>query len=387
MSEASGPVFDFSSIHTDNFPELLRALNISLAVTSYQSGRLCFVRSDGHAVDTCFKSFPRPMGITADEDSITLGTLTRVLNFRRSDQVLAELRTGIWEDQASLTSKIRDEASDANSGSWIHQRQLELAAFRKADSLYIPRSAHLTGMINIHDIAWGNAGLWAVNSTFSCLCTLSADFSFVPEWKPPFISELAPEDRCHLNGMALKDGKPKYVTTFNRENSRDSWRDRQIHDGTLIDVETNEVLLSGLVMPHSPRYYRGAVYLCESGTGKLLRFDPKTGKTDVLANMPGFPRGITFYGPLMFVGLSKVRSSDIKNPIPISKTLEKSLSGVWVFDMETFQEIAHISFEGDVDQIYDIAVLRNATWPELIDFDHPRARHLFDYPELRRQGS
>jgi len=177
------PEFYFSSEYTDNFPGILKGLNISLAVTSYQSQTLFFIRSDGETIDTNLKLFRRPMGLAVTKDQITLGTFKEILRFYRNDSVIRDL-----------------EDSD------------------KVDACFVPNASHTTGMINIHDIAYGDQGLWMVNSAFSCLATINSDYSFVPRWKPPFISELKPEDRCHLNGMALKNGKPKYVTTFNQSN-------------------------------------------------------------------------------------------------------------------------------------------------------------------------
>ena len=50
------------------------------------------------------------------------------------------------------------------------------------------------------------------NTLFSCLAAASPTHTFRPLWRPPFVSRLAPEDRCHLNGLALRDGEPRYVT-------------------------------------------------------------------------------------------------------------------------------------------------------------------------------
>ena len=76
------------------------------------------------------------------------------------------------------------------------------------DACYLPRSCHVTGNIGVHELAWAGDELWVVNTRFSCLCTLDPDYSFVPRWRPPFVSALAAEDRCHLNGLAVADGGP-----------------------------------------------------------------------------------------------------------------------------------------------------------------------------------
>jgi len=373
--------FDFSSSSTDNFAKILEALNISLAVTSYQSAKLIFIRSKNGAINTHFKSFPRPMGIYVDDTRLTLGTLTEVVEYKRADAILKKIKDGLLDDENNLTKKVLEKDIKQEQ----ERKELkakEIKDVKVSDALYVPRASLVTGMINIHDIAWGDDGLWVVNSTFSCLSTLSPDSSFIARWKPPFITELAPEDRCHLNGMAMLNGKPKYVTTFNKENVKDSWSHKQPHDGTLIDIDTNEILLDGMIMPHSPRVYKDEVYVCESGLGKIWKYNPVTKEKIEVIKLKGFVRGLYFYKGLMFVGLSKVRASDIQNPIPLTKE-DETYSGVWIVNLEDNNEVGHIKFSGDVDQIYDIAIMPDSTYPELLEQDSSLIRHIYDFTEVK----
>lgn len=372
--------FDFSSTATDNFAKILKALNISLAVTSYQSARLIFIRSDGENIDTHLKAFPRPMGIYCDESRITLGTFSEVLEFKRTDDILKQIKNGELDREEKFSKKILEKDKEKMKA-LREARKQELDEVKKADSLFLSRASITTGMINIHDIAWGDEGLWVVNSTFSCLSTLSPEHSFVARWKPHFISELVPEDRCHLNGMAMKDGKPKYVTTFNKEDSRDSWSDGRVDDGTLIDIDTNKILLDGMIMPHSPKVYEDEVYVCESGLGLVWKYNPKTKEKTQVIKLQGFTRGLYFYGGLMFVGLSQVRASSIKNPIPLTKEYDETYSGIWIINLQDNFEVAHIKFDGDIDQVYDISILPQSTYPELLKTNSSLTRHMFDYEE------
>ena len=383
-SKSENDTFDFSSTYTDNLPKILKKLNISLAVTSYQTARVFFIRTDGDTLETHFKQYPRPMGIYADEHRITLGTFSQVLEFKRSDELLESIKQGSLDNEQKFSKKVLEKDKERLE-KLKEERKAALDEIKKADALYLPRASITTGMINIHDIAWGTDGLWVVNSTFSCLSTLSPDYSFVARWKPPFISELVPEDRCHLNGMAMRDGKPRYVTTFNKFDERDSWTKENPHDGTLIDIKTNTTLIEGMVMPHSPRYYNGFVYVCESGEGRVWKINPNTREKTELARLQGFTRGINFYGGLMFVGLSKTRASDVKKPIPLSELYDETFSGIWVLNPENGTEIAHLKFEGDLAQIYDIAVIPNATQAELLSGNNSLIRHIFDYQESIRK--
>ena len=374
--------FNCSSSYTDNFPKILRALNFSLAVTSYQAQRLMLVRCEGDNLQTHFKYFPRPMGVYADEDRITLGTLNQVLEFRRSDHLLENVKSGGLDNVGAVPRKLLDKDKEAVE-SFQKEKQQQLNEVKAGDSLYIPRAALTTGMINIHDIAWGEGGLWVVNSTFSCLSTLSPDYSFVARWQPYFINELVPEDRCHLNGMALDGGRPRYVTTFSRGNVIDAWFNADKFDGTLMDVEHNEILVNDLIMPHSPRAHRGAVYVCNSGKGEVLCYHPESGRCETLLTLPGFTRGLYFLDDLMIVATSKIRKTQKEKKTPIHDFLgeENSRCGVWLFDLNTLTEVGHLCFEGDVEQIYDIAVVPGSVSPVLLTDEQALVRHLFDFSQ------
>ena len=159
---------------------------------------------------------------------------------------------------------------------------------------FLTRSSHHCGPVMGHDIAWCGDRLWLVNTLFNCLCTLEPPWSFVPRWHPPFISTIAPGDRCHLNGLAVsEDGAaPAYVTALAPCAVERGWRERKRDGGCLISVASGEILLEGLSMPHSPRVYHGQLYLLDSGHGRLLFCDPITGSSEVIATLPGFTRGL-----------------------------------------------------------------------------------------------
>ncbi len=373
--------FDFTSQYSDNLPLILQALNISLVVTSYQSSRLILVRSQDDSLETHLCTFPRPMGVYADRQQITLGTLGQVISFKRSDGVLKKVKAGQL-DAPDLGKKLQEQDPDSFS-EYLEERKEQLDDFKQADALYLQRASITTGMINIHDIAWGNEGLWVVNSAFSCLATLSPDYSFVARWKPPFIDRLVPEDRCHLNGMAMLDGRPKYVTTFNQNNTRDSWQGGKKFNGTLINIDNNTILLDDLILPHSPRCHHGLVYFCDSGRGEVHSYDPATRQRKTVCKLPGFTRGLTFVGDLMLVGLSKIRQSESAHQIPLISDLgvENSQCGIWLVNLTSGEEIARLSFNGDVEQVYDIAVVEDSTVPALSTQDSALDRHLFEFTQ------
>ncbi|MDO6423153.1 TIGR03032 family protein [Saccharophagus degradans] len=395
---------DFGCEYSANLPKIFQSLNISLAFTSYQAGRLMLVRSDSESLDVNFKSFVRPMGLTATENGFTLGVYTQVIQFHREDGLINKLKMPLQRIEDDVTAKkvapTPEEQISLNVGKGFsdeenkkikeekeafdeYQNKLYEPVDSRVDACFIVRSSHYTGMINIHDIEWGDEGLWVVNSSFSCVSTLDPNYSFVPRWKPPFISDLAPEDRCHLNGMTLKDGKPAFVTTFSKFDTPNKWRKNTVFDGTLIDVSSNEIVVDGLAMPHSPRWHNGKVYFCNSGLGQLCCYDPKTRVSRVLAEVQGFTRGIDFVGNILILGLSKVRESTVEKPAPLAEKYAETFSGIWLFNLADNTEIGHLKFTGNVDQIYDVAVIPDCTFPEVIEANHPRVRNHFCFPSLQ----
>jgi uncharacterized protein (TIGR03032 family) len=325
------------SVHTSNFPHILSQLGISLVISTYQAGKLIILRADGEYINTHFRMFQKPMGIAADRHKIAIGCSSQ-----------------IWELNNILAVAAKIEPLE------------------KHDACYLPRQAHITGDIDIHEMEWGgvnNTDLWFVNTRFSCLCTLDHDYSFVPRWRPKFVTALTPEDRCHLNGLGMVNRHPKYVTALGETDSQGGWRVNKAKGGILIDVENNEIISRGISMPHSPRWYGNRLWVLESGEGSLSICDQATGKLQTVTRLPGFTRGIDFYGSLAFIGLSQVRETAVFSGIPLTERLDERICGVWVVNLETAQTVAFLKFEDAVQEIFAVRVLPNVRFPEIIDWD------------------
>ena len=252
----------------------------------------------------------------------------------------------------------------------------------KHDACYLPRQLHVTGDVDIHEMAYDGSGeLWLVNTRFSCLSTLDADHSFHPRWRPHFLSAYAPEDRCHLNGLAMVDGKPKYVTALGATDTAGGWRVDKPSGGILMDVETNEVLLRGLSMPHSPRWYEDQLWLLESGRGSLARVDFEHGTWNTVSEVPGFTRGLDFVGPLTFIGLSQVRESAVFSGIPLMDRLDERTCGVWVVDIRTGQTVGFLRFESGVQEIFAVQALPGIRFPEMLEWGDERMGSSYVLPD------
>ncbi len=199
--------------------------------------------------------------------------------------------------------------------------------------------------------------LWVVNTLFSCLCTLSEDFSFVPRWQPPFISAFQGQDRCHLNGLAMEHGRPRYVTMMAESDEPAGWRPTKSTSGCLMDIDSGQVVSRGMAMPHSPRVYQDRLFVLNSGLGALETVDVSTGQRDTVAIMPGYTRGLAFCGPFAFVGLSKIRETAVFGGVPIAESRDELKCGVCVVDLRSGQSVAYLEFETGVEEIFAVEVL------------------------------
>jgi uncharacterized protein (TIGR03032 family) len=344
-SEGPAPL---RAVHTPNFPELLRQLGASLLVTTYQAGKLVIVRDEGDHLNAHFRVFQAPMGMALHGDRLAIGTTIQVWEFVNVPAVAAKLEPP-----------------------------------GRHDACYLPRSSHVTGNIQGHEMAWDADGaLWVVNTRFSCLCTLDRSASFAPRWRPRFVSALEPSDRCHLNGLGMVDGKPKYVTALGETDEMAGWRPNKARGGVLIDVGSSEVITRGLSMPHSPRWYAGRLWVCESGSGTLGIIDPNTGKYEPVAEVPGFTRGLDFAGPFAFVGLSQVRESAVFSGIPITERLsaDERTCGVCVIDLTSGQVVALLRFDTAVQEVFAVTVLPGRRYPDLINNDETLLESSFVIP-------
>ncbi|WP_417613241.1 TIGR03032 family protein [Parasphingorhabdus sp.] len=305
--------------------EFLAANDIAIGFTSYQTGRLYLIgRGPDQKLALHEAVYPQAMGLTGDANRIYLGTLTQIV---RMENVL-------------------DPGQTANQ---VH------------DKVFVPRNMQTTGNVDIHEIGiQDNGKIVFVNTRHNCLCEPSLTHSFKPIWKPEFISEIVAEDRCHLNGLAMVSGKPKYVSAVSRSNVDKGWRDDRDAGGLIIDVESNAVLAEGLSMPHSPRFHNGRLWLLNSGTGELGWLDPDQGGFVPLAFFPGFLRGLAFHNHHAFVTLSKPRHGHFEG-LALDDRLKETDSDAWCGVQIVSQEdgaVAHwLRFEGAITELFDICVL------------------------------
>ena len=323
---------------TRHFTSWLAEQQVSLAFTTYQAGKLFFLGLQENGQLSIFeRSFTRCMGLYATPDAQTLymSTLYQIWRFERVTDA-GITRTGY-------------------------------------DSLYIPQSSSVTGDMDIHDMAIDADGrLIFVNTLFSCLAAMSERHSFIPLWTPPFITKLAAEDRCHLNGLAMKDGKPKYVTSVSQSDANNGWRDKRIDGGVVIDVDNNDIIAEGLSMPHSPRLYQDKLWLLNSGTGEFGFVNTHTGTFEPAAFCPGYLRGMAFMGDYAVVGLSQPRDNKSFTDLPLQERLKTKNTeprcGLQIIDLKSGDVVHGVTIKGVVSELYDVVVLPKVKRPLALGF-------------------
>ena len=343
----AAPAAEFRYTQTDSFVGLLQQLGASLLVSTYQANKLLVARTAGAGLSTLVRTFERPMGLAVHGGRLALGCRDRVWEFRNAPDIAPRIEpTGTH------------------------------------DACFLPRSCHVTGDIGVHELAFAGDELWVVNTRFSCLCTLDPAYSFVPRWRPPFITALAAEDRCHLNGLALADGRPRYVTALGETDTAHGWRADKARGGCLMEVPSGEVIARGLSMPHSPRWHGGRLWVLESGTGRLVLVDPATGRRQSVAELPGFARGLALSGPYAFVGLSKIRPTSAMDGVPLAERRSELKCGVAAVDLPAGRVIGWLEFQTAVEEIFDVQLLPGLRFPEVIGFQHETIRHTFVAPPV-----
>ena len=330
------------------FLDWLAEQRVSLAFSTYQTGKMFFVgRKPNHELGVFERTFAHCMGLCASPDAQTIWMSSRYQ---------------LWRMDNLSTLGV---AADPNQPSPLAADQF--------DAIYVPRIGYTTGHLDVHDVAVEEDGrVVFVNTMFGCLATLSDRASFQPLWRPSFVSALAPEDRCHLNGLALRDGKARYVTVVAQSDVPEGWRDHRNDGGCVIDVSNGDVLVDGLSMPHSPRWHNDRLWVLNSGSGQFGYVDTQQGKFEPVAFCPGYLRGMAFAGNYAIVTLSLPRHRTFDG-LPLDGQLEQrnasAQCGLYVIDLNTGHIEHTVRLEGKlVTELYDVVTLPGVQRPKAIGF-------------------
>ena len=358
MQSSNKPSLEINT--SRQFTSWLYEQNLSLAVSTYQAGKLFLFGLQPNGKLSVFeRTFERCMGLCATGNSLYMSSLYQLWRFENA------LQPG-----------------------QVHNDY---------DCLYVPQVGYITGDLDIHDLVMGKVPSQVdpqasvfdepkplspifINTLFSCIATISETHSFIPLWKPPFISRLAAEDRCHLNGLALMDGEARYVTAVSQSDVGEGWRDQRHDGGCVIDVANNQVIASGFSMPHSPRWYRGKLWLLNSGTGEFGYVNLDDGSFEAIAFCPGYLRGFAMSGNFAIVGISKPRGNKTFSGLKLDENLAaKNVSarcGLLVIDLRSGDIVHSLRFEGIIEELYDVIVIPKVRRPMAIGFKTDEIRRV-----------
>ncbi|HJS31586.1 MAG TPA: TIGR03032 family protein [Alphaproteobacteria bacterium] len=339
---AAKPSLEITS--SRQFPEWLAERRASIAFTTYQAGKVFLIglRED-RRLSVFERTFERSMGLCAHGRTLWLASLYQ-----------------LWRFDDTLDGQVTNEGYDA---------------------LYVPRLAYTTGDLDVHDVCVAADGRPVlVNTLFGCLARPSETHSFQPLWRPPFVSRLAAEDRCHLNGLAMADGKPAYVTAAAESDIADAWRDRRRDGGVIVRVADGAVVATGLSMPHSPRVWRGRLWVLNSGAGELGHVDQETRRFTAVAFCPGYLRGLDFIDEFAVVGCSKQRENRTFSGLTLDERLARENAGprcaIYVVDMRTGDVVHWLRIEGVIRELYDVAMLHGVRRPSMLGFKTDEIRRV-----------
>jgi uncharacterized protein (TIGR03032 family) len=319
-----------------HFDRWMAEINASLVFTTYQTGKLFFIgMQDNGRLSIFERTIERVMGMHATPEQIWVSTISQLWRF----------------DNLLLPGQL----------------------YQGYDRLFAPRESRVTGDIDIHDMAVDADGrLVFINTMFNCLATYDDHHSFRPLWRPPWITRLAPEDRCHLNGLAMRDGRPAYATAVSRSDVVDGWRDRRHDGGVVVNIASGEIVAEGLSMPHSPRWYRDRLWLLNSGTGYFGYIDGQSGRFEPVCFCPGYARGLAFHGKWALIGLSDRRENRTFQGLELENNLARhdapARCGLLVVDIETGDAPHSVRIEGVVRELFDVSILPGVRRPMVIGF-------------------
>lgn len=313
------PLPPFTCKPSPNFAELLTQFEGSIALSTFQAGKLCILSAkDEHFCSSLLRTFPNCMGFDILEDELVISSANALCFFK---------------NQPSL-----QESYPFGNG--------------KYDAIFHEFRRELTGRIDAHDVVLTKSAAYIVYTHGNAVYK-SKDGVLKEFWKPPFIQNNALEDRCHINGLCMVNEQPKYVSMLGTQNEKDSWRKTLPTGGAIMDIETNEFVIQDLSMPHSPRMYNNQLLVLESARECLVAIDLETGTKTDIANIPGFLRGMHIVGDYAIIGSSKLRkNSSIFNGLPIANKNIKA--GVYIVYIPTGAIVGHSLYENTVDEIFEV---------------------------------
>ncbi|MBR9861241.1 TIGR03032 family protein [bacterium] len=331
---------------TEGFQAALKSTGSTIMVSVYQAGKILLINvSDQDKLALTPISYKKPMGLAINGTQLGITTKNEL---------------HVYADSPELARKAKTS--------------------RPIDHLYFPRQTFHTGTLDLHDLCFIDNKPWAVATQFSCIASFDSNYNFTPEWKPHFITEITPEDRCHLNGLALENGQLQYVTALGSGNEKGSWRDGITTSGILMSIPENKILLDNLSMPHSPKIVDNDIYLLESAKGELVRINRDTLQKETVVKINGMVRGLSIIGHTAFIGISKVREKS-STFTKLDDHVKAEHAAIYAIDLYSGMILGQLTFTSAIEEIYDIQCIPNTNKVGILGLYDERHEAGFTIPD------
>ncbi|MFY0644909.1 MAG: TIGR03032 family protein [Bacteroidia bacterium] len=318
---------DLKIHYSPEFQNVLASTGSALVISVYQAGKLILLNAtDEGSIKITPISYPKPMGIDIDGDRMSIATKTELHIYAQSDRL---------SERIELNGK-------------------------KFEKVFFPRTTYHTGPLDMHDVRFIGDEVWGVNTRFSCICSFDHQYNFTPRWQPHFIKSITPEDKCHLNGMAVENGEPLYITALGSNDRTQGWRENITNGGILMSIPDNEILIDGLAMPHSPKIVGDYIYLLESARGALVRIDRRNYKVETVTRLQGLVRGLTIINNTAFIGISKVREKSTTFS-RLDDSVKAEHCSITAVDLSSGMILGFLEFQNIIEEIYDIDCFQGNT--------------------------
>ena len=155
----------------------------------------------------------------------------------------------------------------------------------------------------------------------------------------------------------------------------------------MVDVRSNQVVATGLSMPHSPRWYRGRLWVLNSGTGHFGYINLQQRRFVPVTFCPGYLRGLTFVGDYAVVGLSRPRHDLTFGGLALQEELQHRSAepqcGLQIIDLTSGDVVHFLRMQGDVSELYDVGALPAVVRPMALGFKSDEIQRLLAVDEER----
>jgi uncharacterized protein (TIGR03032 family) len=261
------------SVYSAGARQVLERLGCSVLLTAPAADRLVSIRRDGYRVNTHFHRSARPRAVA---------------HAGRRLAVAGDRCVTAYVDRPEAQT---DASADQGTAHFVQDQRWSL----EADG--------------IEDLAFAGDRILLAASELGCV-ELAGDHGLRPVWRPPAAAGQ------RLTGIAITGERLAYAT---------------VDGGCVVDVDSDEIVVSDLSQPCAPRWHDRRLWLLESGRRALCELELATGASRTVAELPGLPTGLALAGGVAVVCLSPAR--------------------VCFIELATGTQLGFVRFEGQISHV------------------------------------